>query len=87
MDYLSIFWDEANDPDGNVEHLAEHGLDIEDVEYVLSEPSHEGHSQSSGLPVVWGHTPDGRRIIVVYEKIDTHTIRVVTAYEVPEPRH
>ena len=37
----------------NVEHIAEHGLDIEDVEYVLAEPSSESHSQSSGLPVVW----------------------------------
>jgi len=38
-------------PDGNVQHIAEHGLEIEDV---------------------------------VYQEIDGDTIRVVTAYEVPE---
>ena len=38
-------------PDGNVQHIAELGLEIEDV---------------------------------VYQEIDGDTIRVVTAYEVPE---
>jgi uncharacterized DUF497 family protein len=85
MDFLSILWDDVDDPDGNVEHIAEHGLDIEDVEHVLSEPSCESHSHSSGLPVMWGYTPDGRYIFVVYEQIDAHMIRVVTAYRVSEP--
>ena len=75
-----------DDPDGNVEHIAKHGLDIEDVEHILSAPLSERHSHSSGLPVVWGYTPDGRYTIVVYEQIDAHMIRVVTAYEVSEPR-
>jgi hypothetical protein len=30
------------------------------------------------------YTPGGDYIIVVYEQIDADTIRVVTAYEVPE---
>jgi uncharacterized DUF497 family protein len=34
---------------------------------------------------VWGFTPDDRHVIVVYEAIDKDTIRVVTAYEAPEP--
>jgi hypothetical protein len=34
---------------------------------------------------VFGHTPDGTFIIVVYELIDEDTIHPVTAYEVPEP--
>jgi uncharacterized DUF497 family protein len=84
MDYLRIIWDEDDDPDGNVEHIAEHGLEIADVEHVLASPANEGTSRSSGLPVVWGFTPDGMHIIVVYEHIDEDTIRVVTAYEVPE---
>jgi hypothetical protein len=29
--------------------------------------------------------PDGRFIIVVYDAVDSDTVRVVTAYEVPEP--
>jgi hypothetical protein len=47
----------------------------------------EGHdvSRSSGEPCVFGHTPEGRYIIVVYERIDADTVNPVTAYEVPEP--
>ncbi len=44
-----------------------------------------GVSQSSGRPCVFGHTPDGRFIIVVYEDVDADTVIPVTAYEVPEP--
>lgn len=84
MRYSSIFWDADDDPDGNVEHIGEHGLDVEDVEWVLGAPISEGTSDSSGLPAVWGYTPSGLHIIVIYEEIDEDTIRVVTAYEVPE---
>ena len=45
----------------------------------------EAVSRSSGLPCVFGRTPDGTFIIVVYELIDEDTIYPVTAYEVPEP--
>jgi hypothetical protein len=38
MDIFRILWDEPDDPDGNVQHIAEHGLTIEDVEEVLSNP-------------------------------------------------
>lgn len=86
MDYFSIIWDEDDDPDGNVVHVAEHDLTVEDVEAVLVSPSSEGHSASTGCPAVWGYVPDGRFIIVVYEEIDADTIRVKTAYEVPEPK-
>ena len=42
-------------------------------------------SDSSGLPVLWGYTLEGVYIIIVYQRIDEDTIRVVTAYPVPEP--
>ena len=32
-----------------------------------------------------GYTLEGSYIMVVYDQIDDDTIRVVTAYEVPEP--
>lgn len=85
MDFLQIIWDDEDDPDGNVEHIAEHGLSIDDVEHVLGNPASRGTSNSTGLPVVWGYTADLVYIIVVYEQIDVGTIRVITAYEVPEP--
>ena len=85
MSFLRILWDSEDDPEGNVAHIAEHGLSVEDVEAVLAKPDSEGTSRSSGAPVVWGFTPDDKYIIVVYEQIDEDTIRVTTAYEVPEP--
>ena len=84
MCFTSILWDSEDDPDGNVQHIAEHGLEIDDVEWVLGAPDSEGRSNSSGLPAAWGYTPAGIYIIVVYQEIDEDTVRVVTAYEVPE---
>lgn len=84
MRYGSIIWNADDDPEGNVQHIADHGLSKEDVEWVLESPASEGTSRSSGLPAAWGYTPDGDYIIVVYAFIDADTIRVVTAYEVPE---
>lgn len=86
MWYSSIIWDDENDPLGNIQHVGEHDLTVDDVESVLASPESEGHSNSTGYPAVWGHVPDGRFIIVVYEKIDQDTVRVNTAYEVPEPQ-
>lgn len=86
MDYSRFFWDEDDDPNGNVQHIAEHDLTVADVEEVLVAPVSEGQSNSSGFPAIWGYVPDGRFIIVVFEEIDDDTIRVITAYEVPEPK-
>jgi hypothetical protein len=57
MEFWSIFWDDENDPDGNVEHIAEHDLTVEDVEHVLRNPTEEGVSKSTGFPAVWGYVP------------------------------
>ena len=86
MSLFRILWDEPDDPDGNVQHIEEHGLTMDDVEEVLSNPTSEGTSASTGRPCAWGYTLEDQYIIVVYEEIDRDTIRVVTAYEVPESR-
>lgn len=85
MEYLRILWDDPADPQGNVQHIAEHGLSIDDVEEVLANPSSNGRSKSTGRPTAWGYTLEGIYIVVVYEEIDDDSIRVITAYEVPEP--
>jgi len=59
MNIFRILWDDPDDPDGNVQHIADHGLSIEDVEEVLSNPTSEGTSASSGRPCVWGYTLEG----------------------------
>jgi uncharacterized DUF497 family protein len=85
MRYFQVIWDDEDNPEGNVQHIAEHGLTIEDVEHVLENPTQEGTSDSTGRPCFFGYTPAGDYIIVVYEQIDEDTIYPVTAYEVPEP--
>jgi uncharacterized DUF497 family protein len=81
--FQQIIWNE--EPGGNIEHIEEHGLTIEDVEHVLANPESEGISRSTGSPCTFGYAPDGTFIIVVYEQIDDDTIYPITAYEVPEP--
>lgn len=82
MPYYEIIWNE--EPDGNVQHVAEHGLTPEDIEEVIFNPVDRDVSRSSGLPIVFGFTPDGKYILVVYEQIDDVTIYPVTAYAVEE---
>ena len=72
-------------PQGNVQHIAEHGLTIDEVEHVLLNPTGEAVSDSSGSPCCFGYTPAEEYIIVIYEQIDDDMIYPVTAYHVPEP--
>jgi uncharacterized DUF497 family protein len=83
MDWTQIIWDHT--AGGNVEHIEEHDLTTDDVDYVLENHEAESFSRTSGRPCVLGHTPDGRYIVVIYEEIDDVTILPVTAYEVAEP--
>ena len=85
MAFLWIVWDDENDPLGNVQHIAEHGLTTDEVEAVLNDPDSADRSDSSGHPCVFGFTPAGEYIIVIFESIDEDSIYPVTAYHVPEP--
>ena len=58
MPYFEIIWNE--EPGGNLEHMAEHGFEPDDVEEVILNPVDRDVSRSSGLPIVFGFTPDGR---------------------------
>jgi len=73
-----------DDPEGNVQHRAQHGVSKEEVEEVLENATDADVSQSSGRPVVFGDTSTGRHLIVVYEEIDEETVYPVTAYDVSE---
>jgi hypothetical protein len=84
--YVSVIWDD--EPGGNVEHIAEHGLTSEEVESVLLDDSiPTAYSDSSGRPCKFGHTFTGKYIIAVWSEVDDdpRTIYPETAYEVPEP--
>ena len=84
MPLIDIVWDLADDPDGNVQHIAEHGLVPSDVEYVLNNLKRRAKSRSSDRPMVFGRAPSGENIAVIYEEIDESTIYPVTAYQVEE---
>jgi uncharacterized DUF497 family protein len=83
MPFDSIIWDLDDDPDGNVQHCAEHGVTKEEVEEVFENATDADISQSTGRPVVFGDTSTGRHLIVVYEEVDADTVYPVTAYDVP----
>ena len=84
-----ILWDDEDDPQGNFQHIVGPGeVTQEEVEDVLYD--HEGPveaSDSSGRPMVFGWTPTGRRIAVVFTFEDDPEliiVRPVTAFPVPE---
>ena len=83
MPYSSILWDLDDDPDGNVQHCAQHGVTKEEVEEVFEKATDTDVSQSSGRPAVFGDTNTGRHLIVVYEEVDADTVYPITAYDVP----
>ena len=79
-----FIWDDPDDPEGNVQHIAEHGLTMDEVEYVLDHAAAEATSVSSGRPCRFGYTSSREYIIVIYEQVDD-MIYPITAYHVPEP--
>lgn len=81
MDWTHVIWDDL--PGGNVEHVEEHDLTTDDVDYVLENYDSKHVSRSSGRPCVFGYLPGGRYITVIYEEAND-TVIPVTAYEVPE---
>jgi len=81
MPYFDFIWTEEI-----IAHLAEHDISPDDFEYVVTNPKRIGKSRASADPAAWGHTPDGRYIITIFQKVDFATVVPVTAYEVPEPR-
>ncbi len=76
MAYYEFLW-----TDENTEHLAEHGVSVEDFQEVVCDPEEVGESRSSGRPCCWGETSDGRYLMCVFEKLDEITVFPITAYE------
>lgn len=83
MRFEAILWDLDDDPDGNVQHCADHGVTKEEIEEVFENAMDVDVSRSSGRPVVFGETSTGRHLMVVYESVDANTVYPITAYEVP----
>jgi uncharacterized DUF497 family protein len=84
MPFIDFIWDLDDDLNGNVQHIAEHGLNKEDVEYVLCNPTKTESSRSSGRPMAFGYTRSGAYIAVVYDEVAEDVVYPVTAFELDE---
>ena len=84
MSFLHVIWDLDDDPQGNVQHIAEHGISKAEIVEVVGRPETREESRSSSRPVAIGTTSTGRTILVVYEEIDEDTIYPVTAYDLED---
>ena len=88
--FIDVFdWDDEDDLEGNTWHIIGQGeITVEDVEEVLHH--HVGKvepSKTSGNPIVFGSTLDGKHIAVVFKFEDDPEliiVRPITAYTVPE---
>lgn len=70
--------------DGNAAHIAEHGIDVADVEFAVCSPIRLEESHATGRPIAIGLSLHGKIIAVVYEHIDPITVYPITAFEVEE---
>jgi hypothetical protein len=83
-----ILWDDEDDLRGNSRHILSSGLTREDVEHVLH--NHDGEiqlSESTGRPIIFGSTPTGEHIAVVFTFEDDPELIIiapVTAFPVPK---
>jgi hypothetical protein len=86
----TVVWDlDDDDADGNVQHITEHGLTVDEVEDVLlNEDNAVVRSRSTGFPLTFGWTSSGQYIGVVWEVVndDPRMIRVRTAYPTSPPK-
>ena len=85
---VECIWDLEDDRDGNVQHIAEHGVTTGEAEEVLNTRYDDAApSGSSGRPTVFGWTSTGKYLAVIFEVVDESlpSVYVVTAYEAPPP--
>jgi hypothetical protein len=75
---VTIEWDEANDPRGNVELLRQIGVTQADVEHAVELGATDPDvSNMSGWPVLFGAAEDGRPMAVMFRWEDASTIYVI----------
>jgi hypothetical protein len=90
MHDMDVIWDLADDPDGNVQHIALHDVTIDEVEEVLGNPhsSTVADRRIAGRSVTTGETAEGRYLAVVWETAleDPLTIYPITAFDAPRRR-
>jgi hypothetical protein len=89
MATISVIWDPDDDPGGNVQHIAQHGVTKDEVEEVLDDhySDYFFSREEPHNPITFGDTITGKYIAVVFEVVESDPPRVYpyTAYEAPPP--
>lgn len=88
MANVACIWDLEGEPDGNVQHIAEHGVTPAEAEEIVQAHFEAAvESRSTGRPTVFGWTGTGRYLGVVFEVVDEKMpqVYVITAFEAPPP--
>jgi hypothetical protein len=67
MSAIQVVWDMEDDDGGNVQHVAEHGVEPSEVEEVLfGSLSNTTSSKSSSHRITFGYTEEGRYLAVIW---------------------
>jgi hypothetical protein len=88
MNEVICIWDLEDDPEGNVQHIAEHGITQDEVASVFKDPNSVTElSRSTGELLTKGWTDTGRYVVVVWEHVDDDPLTVypITAFAL-EPK-
>ncbi len=79
MPWYLFLWDPETE-----EHLAQHGVTVDEFEEVVCNPDSVGESRSIGRPIAFGSTSTGKYLACLYELVDPDTVLPVTAYEIED---
>lgn len=79
MPFYFFAWSEENKA-----HLAEHDVSPEDFEEIVCDPDYEDISRSTGNPLAFGWTTNGRYLCCVFRRLEDYLIEPITAYDVEE---
>jgi len=73
--YISkLVWD-----DNRLEHIARHGVDVDEVSDVCDNPRHLAHREGQNRFRLYGQTLNGRYLFVVLEQIENTIFKIITA--------
>jgi hypothetical protein len=68
---VNCIWDLEEDPEGNVQHIAKHGIKSQEANEVVSNRYEAAlASRSSGRQPVFGWTSTGKHLAVIFEVVD-----------------
>ncbi len=75
MAYYEFHWD-----DETIEHIAEHGVSVDEFERVVMHPESLGESRSTGHPMAIGVGDEGRTLVCIYELVDDFKVYPITPF-------